>query len=388
MALRLLQAFAALAVAVSAAQNQTTWVVTSFITEEYAHSSTVKYDSTPTTPVSRTTSLTIMTSYTTEGPSSSDSTVTHWITEQVTIPVSTQTPAVYVTLSTPRRVTDNGTSTITSWVSPIRATVTLPAAACANNSLPANNTRVAAAVTEYTGTYTPFPGQVTTTPTVWPTAATTYVNLTASYRVVTQVGTTVTLTSTATGYNWLSTTTLPDTTTITLAGFRYNQTIYQNTVTVTSSDWHLTYATKAAATTACAETPTVTRAAQCAPSNLIAERDGHGTQIQLLPRDWVFPIEFPDTLIGVPGMDASACCQLCLDNPGCAASEWTISWGGACRLYYYAHGDDTCGADVTLEYYGDSFAFPRQDSYLQAGCGKLKYYGVMDPFCPTCDVDE
>jgi hypothetical protein len=170
-----------------------------------------------------------------------------------------------------------------------------------------------------------------------------------------------------------------------VAPFRYTNTVYLNTVTATSSDWHLTYTTKDAPTV-CSDIATVTRAAQCAPTNLISERDSHGVAIQLLPRDWVFPIEFPSTLIGIPGMDASACCQLCLDNPGCAASEWTISWQGACRLYYYAHGNDTCGGDSLLEYYGDSYSFPRQASFVQVGCGHLRYSGVKNPSCPSCEV--
>ncbi|KAI2633030.1 hypothetical protein GGS26DRAFT_64786 [Hypomontagnella submonticulosa] len=384
MSLRSLLTLATLAVVPSYAQNQTTWVVTSFITEIYSSSSTVKYDSTPVTPVQRSTSLDIVTSYTTEAPSSQDKTVTHWVTEQVTLPVSTYTEAVTTTLSTPLKITSNGTSTIVNWVSPVLATVTLSPTACADSVSPARSTPPSKVVTEYTGTYSPFPGQVTTTPTAWPTAVTTYIHLTVSSRVLTHIGSTVTVTSTATGYNWLSTTTVSTNKTFTVAPFKYTSTVYLHTLTTTSSDYQLAYTTAAA--TACPETPTVTRAAQCAPSNLIAERDNHGAAIQLLPLDWAFPIGFPSTLIGIPGMDASACCQLCLDNEGCAASEWTIEWSGACRLYYYVHGNDTCGADVTLEYYGDSHAFPRQASYVQAGCGQLKYYGVKDPFCPTCEV--
>lgn len=390
---RLLLAFAGLAVTLCEAQNQTTWVVTSFITEKYTSWSTVKYGSTAVTPIRRSTSLGIVTSYTSEPPASSDKTVTHWETEQVTLPVSTLTLASTTTLSTPLAVTSNGTSTITHWVSPVLATVILPPTACvkdvvsADSDAPDNTLLPAETATEYTGTYSLFPGQVTTTPTSWPTAVTTYMSLTASSRVLTYVGSTVTITSTVTGYNWLSTKTVSENKTYTVAPFRYTNTVYLHTTTTTSSDWQLTYTTKAAPTT-CPETPTVTRAAQCAPSNLIAERDGHGAAVQLLPRDWAFPIGFPDTLIGIPGMDASACCQLCLDNPGCAASEWTIEWSGACRLYYYVHGNDTCGGGEKLEYYGDSYAFPRQGSYVQAGCGQLEYYGVKNPFCPTCEVTK
>lgn len=388
---------AALAVCLCHAQNQTTWVMTTFITEKYESSSTIKYASTPVTPVQRSTKLEIITGYTSEAPTTKDRTVTTWLTEQMTLPLSTYTSVSYTTLSKPLVITSNGTSSVVSWVSPARATVTFTPTACADSLLPANGTRLAnstmtnKAVTQYTGTYSPFSGQVTTTPASWPSAVTTYVNLTVSSRVITQIGSTVTVTSTVTGHNWLSTTTLLTNKTSTVIPFRYNSTSYLTTVTVTSSDWHLAYATAAAPTapTACAATPTVTRAARCAPTNLISERHGHGAAIQWLPREWAVPLEFfPPALIGITDMDASACCQLCLDNPGCAASEWTVEWEGACRLYYYIPGGDTCGGNATLEYYGDVNAFPRQASFLQVGCGRLRYSGLKDPFCPTCEVNE
>ncbi len=206
----------------------------------------------------RSTSLDIVTSYTSATPTSRDRTVTHWITEQVTLPVSTSTAAFYTTLSSPLAVTNNGTSTVVRWTSPALATVTLAPAACASGTSAANNSMpLAKIVTEYTGTYSPFSGQVTAMPTTWPTAVTTYITLTASYRVVTRLGSTVTATSTVTGYNWLSTTTVSQNKTITVAPFRYTNTVYLNTATVTSTDWHLAYSTKAAPT-ACPDTPTVT----------------------------------------------------------------------------------------------------------------------------------
>jgi len=199
-----------------------------------------------------------------------------------------------------------------------------------------------------------------------------------------------------TNSNWLSTKTLSTNSTVSVYPYKFLSTSYLNTVTVTSSDWQLAYTTKSAAacstetaTPTAKAPPTVTRALQCAPSNLIAERDGHGVAINRLTGGWAVPIDYNNTLIGIPGMDASACCQLCLDNAGCAASEWTIEWHGACRLYYYGYGNDTCGGagDAgSVEYFGDSWAFPRQENFLQAGCGRLRYRGVWDPSCPTCEV--
>src|SRR3569833_254791 len=165
MALRLLLAVAALAPTVFVlGQNQTTWVVTSFITEQYLSWSTVQYDSVAVTPVKRSTSLSIVTLYTSEPPTSSDRTVTHWVTEQLTLPVSTYTSAFYTTLSAPLTVTSNGTSTIVNRVSAALATVTLsPAAACANSGSPTGSSGGAVlvpakTVTEYTGDIQPIPG--------------------------------------------------------------------------------------------------------------------------------------------------------------------------------------------------------------------------------------
>ena len=455
MALRLLLALSALIVPLISAQNHSTWVSTTFITEKYESQKSTRYGSAEVVPVSRSTTLDIYRTYKHESATSSDRTVTTWKIEQVTVAVSTFTSAPVTTLTAPRVITANGTSTILTWVSPILATVTFPPNACAssiqsvngtqpingtqpvngtqpingtspfngtspNNSTsaingtapaigkppasgapfansttsavaasPTNGTWPARTVTKYTGTYAPFSGQVTTTPTVFPTAVTTYVTLTVSYRVSTHFGTVTTVTSTATGYNYLSTTTVYRNETVTVAPFRYNITVYPETTTVTSSDWGLTYTTASAPVrTTCPETTTVTRAAQCAPSNLIAERDGHGVAVLPRPHEWTFPIGFPPAKLDLPAVDASACCQLCLDNPGCGVSEWSVGWPRGCRLFYYFLGNDTCGAGTSVKYFADTNSYPRQATYVQAGCARLEYTGLLNPFCPTCEVTE
>ncbi|TPX07455.1 uncharacterized protein E0L32_002075 [Thyridium curvatum] len=401
MAFKSIFALVALAIVSSFAQNLATWVSTSFITEKYSSWSTIKYGSEAVTPVAKSTSLSITTLYTNEAPTTSDKTVTTWFIGEVTVPTSTYTPTTI--LSTPLTVTSNGTSTITKMVSPCLATVTLSPTSCASSkqsltesTSEAKKASLSSVVTVYTGTYTPSSGQVMTTPTAWATAVTTYIDITASYRVVTQVGYVVTTTITATGYKYLATGTLSANKTITYAPFKYTSVVYLHTATVTSSDWYLAYTTKAPAASpgaSCSESaPTVTRVAPCAPSNLISQRDGHGVAVRFLPRDWRVPVEFfPPALLGIPGMDASACCQLCFDNAGCAASEWSgASTSDGCKLYYYGHGDDTCGVGegVELEYYADTNSFPGQASYLQLGCGQFKYIGRMNPFCPDCEVTE
>ncbi|KAK0712927.1 hypothetical protein B0T26DRAFT_715702 [Lasiosphaeria miniovina] len=368
-----------------------TWFSTVFISEAYASSSTIQYGSTPVTPVPTSTApIVIVTSYIDEPIANRNINQTTWETVLVTVPLTTQ-PAVLVTTTLqPPTVTLNSTTTETVYTSAIAATVTFAQTTCSDGATasPTSTTTV------YTGGYAPVQGQVTTVRTRFPTALTTYASVTASYRVYTYVGSTVTFTSTVTGTAYLSTTTA-GTQTVGVGvggGGRYNtRTKYLSTVIKTRGDYLLAYATRTVGAACGGTVATAARAAQCAPTNLIAERDGRGVAVRLLPDDWTFPIGFPGVVIGIPGMDASACCQLCLDNKHCAASEWTVSWSGACRLYYYnSPGADTngsCGA-VPIEYYGDIYALPGQGSYVQSGCGSLKYLGRKNPFCELCDVGQ
>jgi hypothetical protein len=63
-------------------------------------------------------------------------------------------------------------------------------------------------------------------------------------------------------------------------------------------------------------------------------------------------------------------------------------------LYYYdtlrKEGRGTCGGEGQerglVEYYGNTFMLPQQASYIQVGCGELKYVGRLDPFCRGCPV--
>ncbi|KAL1891482.1 hypothetical protein Sste5346_007573 [Sporothrix stenoceras] len=367
------------------AQNQTTWVETTFVTENYRSTTTTQYDTTPHSPIIRSTGISHFKVYS-NTTIRKDRSFTHWVTDQVTFPVTTYTAATTTTLSTPLSVRSNGTSTVVSWVSSALATVTFWPANCYNVG-GENGTQTT--VTKYTGTYSQFSGQITAAPTVFPTAVTTQINVTGTYRVVTSIGSIVTVSSTATGSNWLSTSTVSSNKTVTVAPFRTTGTVYDHTITVTSSDWHLAYTTVYATVLPCGPTRTITRAAQCAPTNLISQRDGHGVGVRCLPRDWVFPIEFfPPKLLGIPDYDASSCCQLCADNPGCAASEWSSSWSTGCMLYYYAHGNDTCGATQPLEYFSDIHTVPDEGSSISNHCGRLTYLGRMDPFCPDCKVTD
>jgi hypothetical protein len=373
-------------------QNATTWVSTSFISEDFSSSITVRFGDTAVTPVPTSTApLYSETSYIRDFHLvSKNINQTTWAAVTVTEPLAYRQSVITITRSVPPTVTIPGTQTDTIYTSPTVATVTFAPTTCTNSLSPPKSIS-----TVYTGTYTPFPGQVTTTSTRFPTAVTTYFFITASYRVNTYIGTTSTTTSTYTDTSYLSTTTT-GTVTVDAANFGkgYTRTRYSNTITTTFSDWQLAYTTKPVSVDCKPDTPTmVTYAAKCAPTNLISERDGRGVEVRWYTNQWSAPIGFPDTLIGIPGLsDASACCQLCVDNKGCAASEWTVGWDKGCRLYFYNTLDrnGTCGGQGKerglVEYFGNSFALPRQASFVQTGCGEWKYLGGMNPFCPTCEV--
>ncbi|KAK0620249.1 hypothetical protein B0T14DRAFT_567016 [Immersiella caudata] len=379
--------FLALAFVVQAQDAVFTWASTAWISDDFSSSVTVQYGNTSVHPVpTSTASIHRVTSYINEAVASKNVNRTTWSTVMATAPLESRWDIAYTTGTTPPpTVTVEGTATETVWTSPTVATVTFAPTSCINGGAAPKST-----FTEYTGEYKPFPGQITTTKTAWPTAVTTYYYQTASYRVFTFTGSTATFTSTATGTTYLSTTTLgTQTIDVNAVGRYYTRTRYRHTVTRTNRDHQLAYTTKPIEMACEAETrATVTRAAQCAPTNLIRERDGRGIEVRVPTANWTFPIGFPKTLIGIPGLDASACCQLCLDNKGCAASEWRDSWSGGCSLFFFNSPElnDTCGT-VPLEYFADVWSLPEHTSFIQVGCGSLTYLGVRNQFCPSCKVD-
>lgn len=109
-------------------------------------------------------------------------------------------------------------------------------------------------------------------------------------------------------------------------------------------------------TTVGSATATTTQHLKCAPSNLISAVNGHGigqTQGQ--------------TFGLAPGSDPSACCQLCLDTPGCAASEDDPK-AGNCLLW--STSGPACG--LGLQYSdGGRGLLPGQGYFVQSGCGTV-----------------
>lgn len=371
--------------AVHAQNSIITWSSTTRISEAFSSSITVRYGSTPIRPVPTSTApIEMATSYINEPVASRNINQTTWLTVVATEPLESRWDVVYTAGTTPPpTVTVDGTTTETVRTNPTVATVTFSPTTCTNGLSPPKST-----VTTYTGEYTPFPGQITITKSSWPTAVTTYYFLTGIYKVFTFTGSTTTFTSTFTGTTYLSTTVGTRTFDINDDGKYYTRTRYRHTVTHTNRNHQLAYTTIPIPVACDPSTPTtVTLAAQCAPTNLIRERDGRGIEVRVSPNNWTFPIGFPNTLIGIPGLDAPACCQLCVDNKGCAVSQWEDRWRGGCSLLFFNSPglNDTCGT-VPLEYFGDVWSLPEQGSFVQTGCGSLTYLGVRDQYCPTCQV--
>ncbi|KAM7189343.1 hypothetical protein V8F33_010122 [Rhypophila sp. PSN 637] len=412
----------------------TSWFAKSYVGGDVGTLRIIQYGSVAVTPVPTSTLPAVIEEITiTEPTASSNIESTEWIVETTTIPVVTDTVVIPVTKGLPPHSKFvNSTTTKFDWVSPTIATLTFTKTPVAEACLAQEVTTV----TEYTGTYSPLPDQDTEPRTRFPTALLTQDHNTITYRLFPYTGTTETTTITETYTAGLTTETI--TVTQSEQGGRYTSTHYASTVTATRSEFQLAYTTvtatpfPASGNSSCAATKTITQAHKCAPTNLLREQDGLGVAIRILPNEWSFPIGFSDTILGVPGglnrsadapddgltlRDASACCQLCVDNPGCAGSEWAIedTYNGGCRLYWYndpadgegnfdgetidpdtgaivaSHGKrDTCGKRVDgiggveeavgLQYYANFYALAGQASYVQSGCGRLMFVGEMDPW--------
>ncbi|KAI1827232.1 hypothetical protein F4861DRAFT_551443 [Xylaria intraflava] len=158
----------------------------------------------------------------------------------------------------------------------------------------------------------------------------------------------------------------PETTTTTRTVSFSTSTAYLTYVTVTASSYTPVVSTTTT-TASCGETVTRTLAAQCAPTNLIGSIDGQG----LLPGKYAGRSSVAYARDGPWAEDPSLCCQACVDNKNCAASE---SLGGACGLFYLAaeDGEPVCDAPVfslTLS----CEVIPGQGVVAQSGCDTVGY---------------
>ncbi|KAI1280994.1 hypothetical protein F5Y07DRAFT_355067 [Xylaria sp. FL0933] len=234
------------------------------------------------------------------------------------------------------------------------ATALWPVTTCTNNVTPTT-------VTKYTGTYTPVSGQATALPKSYPTEIFCTTSLTSH----------VTLLPTETsGLGTLHTTptsTIIDYTTTSTSTLTY-LTVTTPSATVTSTYYSYVEAGHAEPTRiACEETVTKTLDARCAPTNLISDHNGVG----LVSGRYNTNVTVVYTRDEPYGSDASACCQLCLDNEGCGASMWGPY--ETCGLYYHGNDSGEPQCDFIFTYGTEEGIIAGQGIVVSNGCGTVEY---------------
>ncbi|KAI0864756.1 hypothetical protein F4860DRAFT_379948 [Xylaria cubensis] len=266
--------------------------------------------------------------------------------------------AVAYTFTVPTITVPTSTSYAQVWKTV--ATGTFADTVCANGAKPTT-------VTEYTGTYTPISGQVTTVPATYPVSAlcatgTTYFNiLLPTITTGSAVTTTTTPTIHVTSYTTTSTSTI-------IYG---TVTSYLTTVSSTITTY-TPHAVTTTSTVACPEeTVTKTLDARCAPTNLIGAINGEGIR----SGRYADRVSVIYTREEPWATDYTACCQACIDNEGCGAAD---SGFGACGLYYSAtpQGQPICDAFI-LSFTSSPNAFPGQSLVYSTGCDKIEYDGSL-----------
>ncbi|KAI1817189.1 hypothetical protein GGS20DRAFT_533912 [Poronia punctata] len=314
----------------------------------------------PPTPIPTHNVRTSITSWVTNEAITVPSTVTVTVTAPTTITVTDHTAIEYTavdeTITVPTTTRYFGTQKTV-------ATATFAATVCSGGVKPVT-------VTEYTGTYTPLPGQPTTPPTIYPTAAfctTSYIRTNILSPTTTLSDDTTTVTKTLTRSTTVTSPTTTSTSTL-VFGTQYT---YLATVTATYTSY-TPLATTETSTIPCVASETVTRtlAAECAPTNIVGSIDGSGLQSgQYADRtSVVYTGNLPWSV------DASECCQACVDSPGCGAS---IGGGGACGLHYTASEDgDSPVCDIRIFTFTSSEdVAPGQGLLIQKGCGWVEHQG-------------
>jgi hypothetical protein len=286
-------------------------------------------------------------------------TITEPSTVLVTGTATTYTPTVltyvYVTSSSSL---DTQTSVTFIYDTSTIGTLTTTETVCTNGPSPSVTS------TLYTGAYTPPGGFPTKTQRRFPD----YVNCTTDrtthltlFPTVTSGMTTFAITP------GTPASTVTQTSTRTLLTFNTPA-----TVTVTSGGTSYV-ATKTTATlsTSCPGTVTTTYAAKCSGPNLINQVNGHGIAV-------IVGAPGSASVYGGDGRDASACCQLCQENVGCAAFD-DFPAAGNCALSFTnstANGEGQCGLAFL---YGDAIGQssnapiePGQGSIVGTGCGSIE----------------
>ncbi|KAI0844925.1 hypothetical protein F5Y00DRAFT_247753 [Daldinia vernicosa] len=271
-------------------------------------------------------------------------------TDVVTTTVLTQTSWTWTvsTVTVP-------TTTVWQGAQSTVATASWPTTICTNDVTPST-------VTEYSGSYTPISGQVTTAPASYPSQVVCRTGVTwFTYLVPTTTSgvTTVTVTPTST--------VIAPTTTTTVTASYYTSTKFETTVTSVTTSYRVATSI-VTASTACEASTTTTFAAKCAPTNVIAGIGEFGL-VSGKYADNITVIYIPDERFNDPGV----CCQLCQDNDGCVGMMAGIS--GFCGLYYVGSPDGGPACDFGFTYQTQSNVFPGQGLWVQSGCGEIEYSG-------------
>ncbi|KAI0533353.1 hypothetical protein GGR58DRAFT_486991 [Xylaria digitata] len=231
---------------------------------------------------------------------------------------------------------------------------------CANGAKPAT-------VTKYTGTYKAVPGQVTTVPEIYPVSALCATGTTYYHILLPTVTSGAPVTTAVTPTTYVVSYTATSTTTII-----YNTaTSYLTTIssTITTYTPHAVTTTRTVPCTE--EIVTKTLDARCAPTNLIGAINGEGIR----SGRYADNVSVIYTRKEPWASDYTACCQACIDNEGCGASD---SGFGACGLYYSVtpKGEPICNAFI-LSFTSSPNAYPGQSLVYQTGCGQIEYDGSL-----------
>ncbi|KAF2860118.1 hypothetical protein K470DRAFT_282293 [Piedraia hortae CBS 480.64] len=105
-------------------------------------------------------------------------------------------------------------------------------------------------------------------------------------------------------------------------------------------------------------TGTTTQHVKCAPTNMITQVNGKGIGAVQGSSNGTQGL--------APGSDPSACCQMCVDTPNCAASEDDKD-AGNCFLWYTS---PSCGLALSYSPGGKNLS-PGTGFFIQTGCGSV-----------------
>ncbi|KAI2643217.1 hypothetical protein GGS21DRAFT_541931 [Xylaria nigripes] len=286
-------------------------------------------------------------------------TITHGVTVPSTVNVTASSTATVTEVTATELVVGSPTVTIPTSTKYVGQSITVATAVFAETVCDHDAKPVI--VTKYTGTYAPLSGQATTVPTAYPTQAHCTTTLVESVDLF------ATHTSGVVTNMVTPSSTVPNPTTTTTKAVIFN-TVTEHLTTVTQTQTLYTpVSVGTTSTLSCANTVTKTLDARCAPTNLISAINGEG----ILSGDYADRVVIIDSVDGLTAKDPSLCCQTCLDNEGCGASEASDE---GCSLYYAPakDGETVCDAFI-FSFTSDPEVPAGQGLIVQSGCDRVEY---------------